>query len=108
MEENSMHTVLVFIQVKPGCVDQFIHETQLNAANSIKEPGIERFDVLQDPDDPHQFLLVEVYRNQDAPAKHKETAHYQRWKTEVEDLMAIPRTKHVYRNIFPNNNSIGG
>jgi quinol monooxygenase YgiN len=108
MEENSMHTVLVFIEVKPGSVDQFIHETKLNAAKSIKEPGIERFDVLQDPDDLHHFLLVEVYRNQDAPAKHKETAHYQRWNKQVEELMAVPRTKHVYMNIFPNNDLIGG
>ncbi len=40
-------------------------------AKVIKEPGIEHFDVLQDPEDPKRFLLVEVYRNQDAPAKHK-------------------------------------
>lgn len=98
-----MHTVLVFVEVKPGYVDKFIHETRLNASNSIKEPGIVHFDVLQDPENLHRFLLIEVYRNQDAPAKHKVTDHYQRWRTQVEDLMAAPRTKKIYNNIFPNN-----
>lgn len=97
-----MHTVLVFIDVKPDCIDEFIQETLLNAQNSIKEPGIARFDFLQDPDDPRKFLLVEVYRNEGAPAQHKETTHYNRWKTKVADLMATPRTKKIYENIFPN------
>ncbi len=98
-----MHTVLVFVEVKPDCIEKFIYETRLNASKSIKEPGIEHFDVLQDPEDPKRFLLVEVYRNQDAPAKHKDTEHYQRWQTQVEDLMAVPRTKKIYNNVFPDN-----
>lgn len=97
-----MHTVLVFVDVKPDCVEDFIQETRLNAQNSLREPGIERFDVLQDPDKPHKFLLIEIYRSKDAPAQHKETAHYQRWKTQVESMMAAPRTKKIYHNIIPN------
>lgn len=97
-----MHTVLVFVDVKPDGVDKFIQETRLNAQNSLIETGIDRFDVLQDPDNPQKFLLLEVYHSEDAPAQHKETAHYQRWKTQVEGLMAAPRTKKIYHNVFPN------
>jgi len=96
-----MHTVLVFVEVKSDCVDEFIQETRLNAQKSLQEPGIERFDVLQDSDAQNKFLLVEVYRSVNAPAQHKETAHYQRWKTQVEKLMAAPRTKRIFHNIFP-------
>ena len=97
-----MHTVLVFIDVKPDCIDEFIQETRINTQNSIQEPGIARFDVIQDPDVHHKFLLVEAYHSDNAPAQHKETAHYQRWKTQVEGMLAAPRTKKIYQNIFPN------
>ena len=72
-----------------------------NALNSVQEPGIARFDVLQDSSDPARFLLVEVYRTPEAPAQHRTTAHYQIWRDAVEDMMAEPRTRVEYRNLFP-------
>jgi (4S)-4-hydroxy-5-phosphonooxypentane-2,3-dione isomerase len=72
-----------------------------NARQSIKEPGIARFDIIQQTDDPTRFVLVEVYRSDSAPAEHKQTAHYNTWKDRAEKMMVEPRTRVVYRNIFP-------
>jgi quinol monooxygenase YgiN len=96
-----MYIVHVFIHVKPEFVDDFITATTTNARQSVQEPGIARFDFIQKIDDPNRFVLVEVYRTPDDPAKHKGTAHYQSWKAAVEDMMAEPRESTKFVNIFP-------
>lgn len=96
-----MLIVHVFVRVKPDCVDAFIAASLENARRSIQEPGIARFDVIQQADDPTRFVLVEVYRDADAPARHKETAHYAQWRDAVADLMAEPRSSVKYANRFP-------
>jgi quinol monooxygenase YgiN len=96
-----MHIVHVFVHVKPQFIEPFQRATVENAANSVREPGIARFDVLQRADDPARFTLVEVYRDADAPARHRETAHYQAWAAQVAEMMAEPRTRTVYANIYP-------
>ncbi|HQH28293.1 MAG TPA: antibiotic biosynthesis monooxygenase, partial [Oligoflexia bacterium] len=83
-----MYIVNVHISVKPGCVEQFRQATIENALQSIEEPGVARFDVLQQEDQPERFLLVEAYRSVDDAAKHKETAHYLRWRDAVAGMMA--------------------
>ena len=96
-----MLIVLVHVHVKPGRIQAFTEITTENARNSILELGIARFDVLQQPDDPTRFVLVEVYRNAEAPAKHKETTHYLAWRDQVADMMAEPRYSVKYANVFP-------
>lgn len=96
-----MHIVHVFIRVKPDSLEAFKAATLDNARHSLQEPGVARFDVLQQSDDPTRFVLVEVYRTPDDPARHKETAHYQRWREVAEPLLAEPRTRVVYANVFP-------
>jgi len=96
-----MFIVHVYVHVKPECLGAFLAATRANAANSVKEPGVARFDVVQQADDPTRFVLVEVYRDSAAPAKHKETAHYLAWAAAVTDLLAEPRTRTVYSNVFP-------
>ena len=96
-----MYIVHVFAHIKPDQVEAFKAATLDNARNSIKEPGIARFDVLQQSDDPTRFTLVEVYRTKDDPEKHRATPHYNRWREAVEPLQAEPRTKLVYENVFP-------
>ncbi len=96
-----MFIVHVFVHVKPDAIEAFKKATIENAGNSIKEPGIARFDMIQQLDDPSCFVLVEVYRTKDDPAKHKETAHYKKWRDAVENMMAAPRTSIKYANIFP-------
>ena len=96
-----MLIVHVHVQVKPGHVDAFIAATLENARQSVKEPGIARFDVIQQADAPARFVLVEVYRTADAAARHKETVHYQTWRDRVAEMMAEPRTGVKYANLFP-------
>lgn len=96
-----MLIVQVHAHVKPEFVDAFKEATIENARNSVKEPGVARFDVIQQSDDPTRFVLVEVYRSAEAPAAHKETAHYQAWRDTVAGMMAEPRGSVKYANIFP-------
>ncbi len=102
-----MFIVHVDVHVKPDCVDAFVEATLENARNSVQEPGIARFDVVQDNADPAHFVLVEVYRTPDDPAKHKETAHYQTWRDTVEEMMAEPRSSVKYANVFPDEDGWG-
>ena len=96
-----MLIVNVYVHVKPESVDAFIAATKENARNSVQEPGIARFDVIQRNDDPTQFMLVEVYRTADDPARHKQTAHYKTWRETVAPMMAEPRSSAKYSNVFP-------
>lgn len=97
-----MFIVHVFVHVKKNQVEAFKRATIENAQNSIKEPGIARFDVVQQQDDPMRFVLVEVYRTQEDPAKHKETTHYKKWKETVAEMMAEPRSSIKFSNVYPN------
>lgn len=96
-----MLVVHVHVHVKPECVEAFRLATLDNARNSVLEPGVARFDVVQQADHPARFTLVEVYRSPEAAAAHKATAHYARWRDTVADMMAEPRTSVKYDAVFP-------
>ena len=96
-----MFIVHVHVRVKPERAEAFRAATLENARKSVREPGIARFDVLQDREDPARFTLVEVYRTPEDPARHKETAHYAAWRDAVADMMAEPRRSVKYANVFP-------
>ena len=102
-----MLIVHVFCHVKPEFVDAFRAASIDNARHSVQEPGIARFDVIQQQDDPTRFALIEVYRTPDDPARHKETAHYARWRDTVADMMAEPRSSVKYDNLFPDDTGWG-
>lgn len=97
-----MLIVHVLVHVKEDKIEAFKKATVENAKNSVKEPGIARFDVVQQQDDPTRFVLVEVYRTADDPAKHKETAHYKKWRDTVAEMMVEPRQGIKLDNVFPN------
>jgi len=96
-----MLIVHVHVQVKAECVEAFKKASLANARESIKEPGIARFDVAQQQDDPTRFVLVEAYRTTEAPAAHKETAHYKTWRDAVASMMAEARSSVKFSNVFP-------
>ena len=96
-----MLIVHVQVRVVPESVDAFREATVENARNSVREPGIARFDVIQQAGEPTRFVLVEVYRTPEAAAAHKETAHYKTWRDAVAPMMAEPRSSVKYDNIFP-------
>lgn len=96
-----MLIVHVYVHVKSEAIDAFRAATLENARNSVQELGVVRFDVVQQADDPTRFVLLEIYRTPDDPARHKETAHYARWRDAVESMMAEPRRSVKYDAVFP-------
>lgn len=96
-----MLIVQVHVRVKPEAIEPFKRATLKNAKSSLEERGVARFDVIQETNDPNRFVLVEVYRDEAAPAEHKATAHYAEWRDAVADMMAEPRSSVRYANVFP-------
>ena len=96
-----MHIAQVHVRVKPESVGDFRQATLVNARASVREPGIARFDVMQQQDDATRFVLIEVYRTPEAAAAHKETAHYAAWRDTVAPMMAEPRSSAKFTNLFP-------
>ena len=97
----AMLVVHVHVHVKPEAVEAFRNASVENARHSVQEPGVARFDVIQQNDDPARFILVEVYRTAEAPGAHKQTAHYAVWRDAVEPMMAEPRSSVKFTNVFP-------
>ena len=96
-----MLVVHVHVRVKPEWVEAFKQASLENGRDSVREPGIARFDVVQQQDDLTRFVLVEVYRSTDAPARHKQTVHYAKWRDTVAPMMAEPRKSVKFNNVFP-------
>lgn len=96
-----MLIVHVYVRVRVGFIDAFKEATIRNAAESVKEPGIARFDVVQQQEDQSRFVLIEVYRTEEASLEHKNTAHYVTWRDAVAEMMAEPRTSVKYSDVFP-------
>jgi len=96
-----MLIVHVHVHVKPECIEAFKVASRENAEHSVREPGIARFDVVQQLDDGTRFVLVEAYRTDAAVAAHKDTAHYARWRDAVAPMMAEPRHSVKFSNLFP-------
>jgi len=97
-----MYILHVYLHVKPDQIEAFKAATLENAIKSTSnEPGCARFDVMQQADDPTRFVFEEVYRSSEDAAKHKESKHYNHWRETAEPLLAEPRTRQIYTNVFP-------
>ncbi len=100
-----MLVVHVHVRVEPEHVEDFLAATLVNARASLAEPGVLRFDVIQDDADPAHVVLVEVYRDPDASAAHKQTPHYATWRDHVAEMMAQPRASTKFSAVFPRRTS---
>jgi autoinducer 2-degrading protein len=96
-----MQILIVHAHIKAECIDAFIAATRINAESSAKEPGVARFEFLQQQDDPSRFVLYEAYRDPDAAAAHKQTSHYNAWVEKVADHFVAPRTRAFYTKLVP-------
>jgi (4S)-4-hydroxy-5-phosphonooxypentane-2,3-dione isomerase len=96
-----MYIVHVDVRVKSEHVETFAVASRRNAENSVQEPGVARFDVIQSAEDRTRFVLVEVYRTEADAGRHKETAHYKEWRDSVAGMMAEPRQSRKYVEVFP-------
>ena len=86
-----MYFVCVRLEVAPDRLERFAELVKFNAANSRKEPGCLRFDVLRSVDQPLLFRLHEIYRDETGFLAHQKTAHYARWREEIAGLLSSPR-----------------
>jgi autoinducer 2-degrading protein len=98
---NTLLILHVHVHVKPEAIDAFMAASLANAEASRREPGVVRFDLIQDREHPARFVLVEIYRGSQAHAAHRETAHYAAWRDAVKDMMAEPRTSTKFQNVSP-------
>jgi autoinducer 2-degrading protein len=96
-----MYIAMIKVHVKPQYFNAFKEATLDNASNSILEPGVKRFDVYQQQDDPSRFIMVEIYQSEQDVEKHRSTAHYARWRGAVANMMAEPRQRTTYNFVFP-------
>jgi (4S)-4-hydroxy-5-phosphonooxypentane-2,3-dione isomerase len=96
-----MLVVHVHVRVRPERVEDFLAASLVNARASLAEPGVLRFDVIQDQADPAHVVLTEVYRDDEASAAHKLTAHYATWRDAVAEMMAVPRESTRFSAVFP-------
>jgi (4S)-4-hydroxy-5-phosphonooxypentane-2,3-dione isomerase len=100
-QDGHMLVVHVHARIRPGRAEDFLAATLVNARASLGEPGVLRFDVIQDLADPEHIVLVEVYRDDEASAAHKLTPHYAAWRDAVAEMMAAPRESVRYSAVFP-------
>jgi (4S)-4-hydroxy-5-phosphonooxypentane-2,3-dione isomerase len=101
LEECRMIVRVISLKVKREHVAEFKAACMANHTGSLKEPGIQRFDVLQNESSPEEFMLYEVYETQEATLTHKETVHYKKWIQTVEAMFAEPRKSSVYTVVAP-------
>jgi autoinducer 2-degrading protein len=100
-----MIVTCVYVHVKPDDITRFIDATAANHLESLKEPGNLRFDLIQQANDPTQFMIYEAYESETIAADHRTTAHYLKWRDIVQDYMAQPRHGVKYKIIEPNDSS---
>lgn len=82
--------------IRPEAVETYRQATLENARLTVQEPGVLRFDVFQDKEDPTHFSLLEIYKDKAAQASHLQTAHFLVWK----DVYLAAQAKRGYGHEF--------
>jgi (4S)-4-hydroxy-5-phosphonooxypentane-2,3-dione isomerase len=101
LKEEIMLVAIINVHVKSDFIEGFKTASLDNASNSVKEPGVIRFDVYQQSDDPSRYTLVEIYKTDEDVTRHRETTHYVRWRDTVTAMMVEPRTRTTHRIVYP-------
>lgn len=95
-----MYVQVVYLEVQPELLDTFLAEATANAIESRKEPGVERFDLLQQADTPHRFMLYEVYRAESDLEAHRQTPHFKRWLGKGVPTLTGERVRVIYKMVM--------
>ena len=100
--EFLMFVQFVHIRVKSGRTADFLKAFKTNFDGTRAEPGNFRFDVLQDPEDDHHFVVYEVFENEAAVDEHRRTEHYKATVESLKELMTTgTREKEFFRMVMP-------
>lgn len=87
---------IVFLQVLPHNREQFLQIALKNCGESLKEPGVLQFDLLEREDSPNSFCLYEVYRSQADLEAHRLTPHFDEWVKKGVPLLEGGRVRQLY------------
>jgi len=89
--------------IKPEFVEAYKDAILENVRESVKEPGIIRFEVFQDKESPTHFSLLEIYRDEAARETHLETPHFLKFKEAYlgQEMGARKGEGDQFRMLFP-------
>ncbi len=90
---------IVHLQVRPDALDAFLSEAAANVRASRQEPGVLQFDLLQKQDDPHAFMLIEIYTDIAALEAHRQTPHFARWLEKGLPTLHGDRLRVLYNTV---------
>jgi quinol monooxygenase YgiN len=96
-----MHLRVVSLWVKPNQVEAFVAASLLNVEQTVREPGVLSFALLQQRDTPGHFLVVEAYRSDEDRTAHLRTEWFRVWRAAVAPMLAEPLDSQRYDPIFP-------
>jgi autoinducer 2-degrading protein len=91
---------MVNIRVRPGQRDAFVEAFRINLEGSRREPGNLRFDLLNDPEDDHNFFVYEVFRDEAALEAHRFTDHYRLCVAAIDPITVGARTKRYFAPVI--------
>ena len=94
-----MFVAAVHVFVTPGAMDEFMELIKADQDGSLAEPGCVRLDVVRSTEDPNEFLIWEVYLDEDAAAFHKTTPHYHAFKEQRPALASKDRYADRYEGV---------
>lgn len=95
-----MHIRAITVTVKPDQVEAFIAASLTSLEHTQHEPGVIRFEFLQQAEAPTHFLVVEIYRDEAARQVHLESAHFQTWRQTVGSMLAAPPVSVPYAPVW--------
>eukprot|EP00933_Yihiella_yeosuensis_P024955 TRINITY_DN19346_c0_g1_i1.p1 TRINITY_DN19346_c0_g1~~TRINITY_DN19346_c0_g1_i1.p1 ORF type:complete len:297 (-),score=82.79 TRINITY_DN19346_c0_g1_i1:198-1088(-) len=71
--------IMLELEIKKECVDEFIKVMTADAVGSRSEPGCLRFDFIRDKENQCKFMTYEVFESDAAMAAHKEMPYVKAW-----------------------------
>ena len=89
--------------IKPEFVEAYRDAIVENARHTLLEPGIIRFDVLQDKKNPTHFSLFEAYQDAAARETHLTMPYFLKWKETVlgQEMFAQKGHGDEFDAVFP-------
>ncbi len=84
-----MRAIIATLTAKPGKEAEFQKQMTAQAQRCLNnEPGCLQFDVVQDPQNPARFVMIEVYKDDAAVKAHQESQHFKDFRPVVGELVA--------------------
>ena len=84
-----MLAVVAYLTAKPGKEADFQEKMTAQAKRCLaSEVGCLQFDVVQDPKNTTRFVMLEIYKDDDAIKAHQDSQHFKDYRLVVSELVA--------------------